>query len=84
MKDNNKIITMLEDFDLKPEQIDEIMIRFEELKDNYIYREGNITRQVENKYVIIKELEEQINKETDWKKKAILASKLLSLKIEYE
>lgn len=75
MKDNNKIITILEDFDLKPEQIDEIMIRLGDFKDS---PEKQADFHDETKILLRSGLDEAI----DWRKRAAIAAAIISHNLE--
>lgn len=74
--DTNKITTILEGFELKPEQIDEIMIQFEDLKDSP-EKQWDFNDTTENL------LKSQLVNEVDWRKRAAIAAAIISHNLDH-
>jgi hypothetical protein len=74
--EENKIIELLEGLNIRQEKIDEIMVGVRNIEENPP-KQGDKIGDAE-----LQILKEQISNETDWKKRASLAAKLISLGLE--
>ena len=72
---NDKIVNILEGFDLKPDQIDEVMVQLENIKnDPEKIQEFNDTTDAL--------LRSQLSEAVDWKKRAAIAAAIISRNLE--
>lgn len=69
--DKDKIAGMLEEFELKPEQIDEIMLQMDEIK-KASPEKGSSAVTTESI------LKAKLNEEPDWRKRAAIAASIIS------
>ena len=75
MFDPKKMISIFEESGLKPEQIDEVMVQFSELKDNPI-KEKDFHK--ENEILLKLELEKSV----DWRTRAGIAAMIISQSLD--
>lgn len=71
---------MLEDFKVKPDEIDEVVNEIDEVVNVIRSREVNVLDSGINKNSQILELQNMIDNEEDWKKKAKFAARIISEK----
>ncbi len=75
--EENKIRETLEGLDIPSDKIDEFMITLKQVNENpdekYIQNGA---------YDIVVHLKEQLQNETDWRKRASIAAKIISLNLE--
>lgn len=76
--EDNKIIELLEGLDIPQEKIDEIMVGVRSLEENPP-KNGDKVGDAE---ISIGNLKEQLETETDWRKRASIAAKIISLGLE--
>jgi len=80
MIDEKQLTQLLESFDLPLDKIDEIVLEFKKIDEN---PEPSI-KAMENKGYAFSEgaIKEEMLNETDWKKRAVIAAKIISMGLD--